>query len=177
MTVCPSCSSTNIIKKGKNRNKLEIIQRYKCKSCQKTFTLKPIKNKPYPINIILNAVSYYNQGYSLKISAETIKKQYKLNLSPQTIKNWLKELKDLTTFQRLRKKALKYNKPKDMIIKRTFHHNQQPYLYQYHNSKIHFLKKYPRLKSYLQEVKDNCPNHLFNNNERCHSTLNRLNGA
>lgn len=165
--ICSSCNSKNLVKRGKRKNKYQTIQQYYCKDCKKTFALKPIKNKTYPITIILNAISYYNQGYSLKVSAEAIKKQYKLNLSPQTIKNWLKEFKEITTFQRIRNKALKYNKPKDMIVKRTFHHNQQPYLYQYHNSKIHFLKIYRSLKDYLIKIKDNCPNHLFEDNERC----------
>lgn len=166
-TICPVCNSKEIIKKGKNKNKLETIQRYECKSCNKVFLLKPIKNKTYPIKIILNSISYYNLGHSLKTAAELINKQFNLNLSSQTINNWLKEFKNICTFQRIRNNAIKYNKPDNMLIRKNFYHDQQPYLYQYHNSKIHFLKNYPELKNYLIKIKDNCPNHLFNNNERC----------
>lgn len=173
-TICPNCSSKNIIKKGKNKNKLQTIQRYKCKQCSKLFTLNLIKHKTYPIKIILNAISYYNLGNSLKTSSEIINKQFKTALNPQTINNWLKEFKEICTFQRIRNKAIKYKK-NNMITRRTFHHNQQPYLYQYHNSKIHFLKNYPKLKNYLIKIKDNCPNHLFNNNTRCSKINLKLN--
>jgi len=164
---CIYCSSENIVKRGKRKNKYQIIQQYQCRDCRKTFSDNSIKNKTYDIKIILDSLNFYNQGYSLKISADTINKKYKTNISPQTIANWLRELKDLTTFQRIRSKALEYNKPKDMIIKKTFKHNQQPYLYQYHNSKIHFLKFYKNLKNYLLKIKDNRPNHLFENSKRC----------
>ena len=172
---CAYCNSENIVKRGKRKNKYTTLQQYYCKDCKKIFTFAPLKNKTYSIKAVLDSLSFYNQGYSLKMSAKTVNKKYKTSISPQTISNWLKEFKELTTFQRLRKKALEYNKPKDMVVRRKFHHNQQPYLYQYHNSKIHFLKKYIKLKSYLETIKDNCPNHLFENNKRCSETIINMN--
>jgi len=164
---CPNCNSEKIVKKGKQINKFQEFQKFQCKSCNKYFTNNNIKNKTYDIKIILDSLNFYNQGYSLNTSAETINKKHKISISPQSIRNWLKEFEELCSFSRIREKALEYNNPKDMIVKRNFYHNQQPYLYQYHNSKIHFLRKYPKLKNYLLEIKDNCPNHLFNTNNRC----------
>src|SRR3989344_2536012 len=109
---CPNCSSEKTVKKGKQRNKLKVFQRFQCNSCNKYFNDSITKNKTYDIKIILDSLNFYNQGYSFKISAETINKKYKLKISPQTIKNWLKEFSYLTTFQRIRKKALTYNRPK-----------------------------------------------------------------
>ena len=172
---CAYCSSENLVKRGKRKNKYQALQQYSCKNCKKTFALNSLKNKTYDIKIILDSLNFYNQGYSFKISSDAINKKYKLNISPQTINNWLKEFSYLATFQRIRKKALTYNKPKDMVVRKTFKHNQQPYLYQYHNSKIHFLKNYPKLKEYLIKVKDTCPNNLFENSERCSKTDLKLN--
>ena len=172
---CPNCSSEKTVKKGKQRNKLKVFQRFQCNSCNKYFNDSITKNKTYDIKIILDSLNFYNQGYSFKISAEAINKKYKISLTAQSIKNWLREFSHLATFQRIRKKALAYNAPKDMVVRKTFKHNQQPYLYQYHNSKIHFLKNYPKLKEYLTKIKDTCPNHLFENSERCSKTDLKLN--
>ena len=109
---CTYCKSENLVKRGKRKNKYQTLQQYSCKNCKKTFALNSLQNKTYDIKIILDSLNFYNQGYSFKISAETINKKYKLKISPQTIKNWLKEFSYLTTFQRIRKKALTYNRPK-----------------------------------------------------------------
>lgn len=62
---CPECSSNKIRKHGIKKNKQSTIQRYKCKDCKKTFTLKQeLKNKSYQTNIILSTISLYNSGNS-----------------------------------------------------------------------------------------------------------------
>ncbi|MBU2639451.1 MAG: hypothetical protein KKG75_01950 [Nanoarchaeota archaeon] len=67
---CIYCGSEGIIKKGKRKNKYKIFQQYHCKNCRKIFVLKPLKNKTYNVKIILDSLNFYNQGYSLKISAD-----------------------------------------------------------------------------------------------------------
>ena len=162
---CSNCNSKDIIKKGKRKNKNQTIQKYYCKNCKKFFANSLLKNKTYPPLVILKAISFYNQGYSFEKSKDAINKAFKLNLKASTIHKWLNEFKELTAYRRIRDQNLKYYKPKEIIVKKTFRHNEQPYKYQYHKAKINFLKYFSALKQYLIEVKDNCPNNLFENPE------------
>jgi len=164
---CIYCNNNSIIKKGMRKNRLEKLQKYLCKTCNKTFTFKKLKHKTYPANVILNAISYYNLGYSLDKTEDIINKRYKIKISAKTVHNWLNEFKDICTYKRIRDNNLKYNKPSNVIVKKTFRHREQPYKYQYHSSKIYFLKDFPYLKQYLINVKDNCPNNLFDAGKRC----------
>lgn len=62
---CPHCSSTTFVKKGVRVKKRETIQLYRCSSCYKVFTPRQTKGKQYPLDVMLDAVSIYNLGYSL----------------------------------------------------------------------------------------------------------------
>ena len=60
---CPECGSTRIIKKGRRKNKFGQIQRYKCKSCERGFSLRGLKGRVYPAKLIMEAVSLFNKDY------------------------------------------------------------------------------------------------------------------
>jgi len=170
---CPICSSKNIRKYGTKRAKLQNSQRYQCKDCNKIFTLKEGSNKTYPLNIILNAVSYYNLGYS---QAETIKLlANKFKPSQKTVSNWINEYKPICTYDKLRKKAIKLFKPKDIIFSSRLNH-QQVYNFQYHKAKLELLFKdklynnqfhntshfYDQIKQYLEKIPTKAfPHHIF----------------
>ena len=131
---CPGCSSTNTIKKGKKKNKLQILQRFFCKDCKKTFTLKQ-NNSTYPLQKILKAISVYNKGYTIKQTKQIIKTDATL----PTISNWLKEYKHICTFHNLRKQAKSLHSPDQIIEQHTFLHNNLPYIFQIHKAKLHLL--------------------------------------
>jgi len=166
MENCPHCNSDQTIKKGLRKNKLQKLQRHYCKNCKKFFIQNQTKNKTYPLKLILRAISFYNLGYSLEKTQKAIKNIYKITPTLKTIHNWLNELKDISTYSKIRNNNLKYHKPKDIIVKKTFRHNEQPYRYQYHNSKINFLKQVHSLKQYLIGIRDNCLNNLFQNSNK-----------
>jgi predicted RecB family nuclease len=65
---------------------------------------------------------------------------------------------------RLRNK-LKGTPIHNMIIKKRFIHHQQPFLFQYHNLKLEFVKKFPTLINYLRNV-HNIPKNIFENSNR-----------
>ena len=44
LSVCPACNGTNIIKRGIRKKKLEQVQIYFCKNCNKRFTSNMSKN-------------------------------------------------------------------------------------------------------------------------------------
>jgi transposase-like protein len=163
--LCIYCNSKNIIKKGKRNNKFQIFQKYFCKFCNKNFTLNNIKNKTYLPNIILNTISYYNLGNTLKNCSVYINKNYNLTISQQTINSWLKKFKEQIPYFRLRKQCKKLY-PKNIIFNKRLLH-QQLYLFQYHKAKLDLLtnEKYLRIKQYLQKIPTNqFTHHIFENN-------------
>ena len=164
-TACPSCSSTSTRKHGIQKNKLQSIQRYFCSSCKKAFTIQNAKNKTYPINIILNAVSGYNLGSTQTEIQSIISRKFKIKPSQKTISNWLNEYKTICAYSRLRKQTIKLYKPKSIISKQTLSHIQ-PYTFKYHKAKLDILtKENPKLtalKDYVEKItSDKFPHHIF----------------
>ena len=166
---CKSCSSNNIIKKGLRKKKLQSIQRYLCKDCSAIFTLQQIKNKTYPIELILKAVSTYNLGCSLKQTQENLEIKQKTKVPISTISSWINEYKHICTFSRLRLQAIKLYNPKSIIFKQTLHH-LQPYTFQYHKAKLNIsLKENPqfsKLREYIEKINSKeFPHHIFTYNK------------
>jgi len=71
----PHCGSHAISRKGVRKKKLEIVQIWRCASCKRTFTPGPqaLRNKTYPIRLVLKALTLYNLGYSLNETARRLK--------------------------------------------------------------------------------------------------------
>src|SRR3989338_3248344 len=59
---CPYCESKNFVKRGTRKNKHQIVQLYLCRNleCGKTFTAQDVKCKHFPLNIVIESMSYYN---------------------------------------------------------------------------------------------------------------------
>ncbi|MBW2966119.1 hypothetical protein KY342_03380 [Candidatus Woesearchaeota archaeon] len=154
---CLFCTNNLSIKKGIRKNKNRTIQKYQCKACKKYFTLQNNNqiSKTYNLSKILNTISNYNLGTSLRDNQNKIPKS--------TIHNWIKELKTDLPFNRLRTRI--ENIPKhNIIIKKRFIHHNQPFLYQYHNIKLNFAGKYKGLTKYLKHLY--LPKNIFNKSER-----------
>ncbi len=187
---CKYCSSKNVIKKGKRKNKFEEIQLFQCKSCKKRFTLKELKNKTYQPKIILNAISYYNLGNTQTQVSKLISQRYKVKPPQRTISEWINQYKNTCTYSKLRNKAKKLCTPKSIIFKKTLNHIQ-PYTFQFHKAKLYCLfhdikynnqftnisKFYEPIKNYLKEITTNkFPHHIFKQKHsfRNHRFLNLL---
>jgi transposase-like protein len=173
--LCPFCNSKSIVKTGKRKNKNQTIQRYKCKSCSRTFTNINLKNKTYPAKIILNAISYYNLGYNQNEVLKKISSKFKTKVPQRTISEWLKEYKNICTFNKLRPEATKLYSPKNIIFSKKFQHIQ-PYTFKYNKAKLYLLFHnklynnqfhnishfYEPLKNYLERIPTkNFPHHIF----------------
>jgi transposase-like protein len=153
----PKCPSCNIYakKKGVRKTKERIIQRYYCNLCKKSFTNQPSfqKSKTYPLKTILESISNYNLGQSLRAITKT-------NQIPKsTIHNWINHLKKDLPFNRLRN-----NIKQNPIVKQQFIHHKQPFLYQYHILKLEFVQKFPSLIQYLKDLPTSLPS--FDNTQR-----------
>lgn len=160
---CPKCSSKFIVKKGIRKNKLQVLQQFQCKDCKYIFTINKSKNTTYPITIILKAISTYNLGYTLQQTKEKLSTEATL----PAISSWLNQYKQICTFARLRKQAIKLYKPKNIIFKKPLQH-QQVYLFQIHKAKLELLfnedqnKKFLPIKNYLNKIPtENFPHHIF----------------
>lgn len=174
---CPYCASKNIKKHGAQKKKLQTLQRYFCKNCKKTFTLKEQgKNKTYPINIILNAVSSYNLGYPQSEIINSISKKFKTKPSQKTISNWINEFKNILPYSKIREQCKKLESPETIIETHEFLHNNLNYKFQLHKAKLYHLfhnikynnqftnlsKFYEPLKAYLQKIPTKkFPHHIF----------------
>ena len=166
---CPYCGSKNIVKTGKRKNKNQIVQRYKCNPCGKTFISSNLKNKTYPAKIILNAISCYNLGHSQNKVSNLISSKFKLNVPQRTISQWINEYKSICTFHRLRKRAIKLCNPKTIIQKQTLNHIQ-PYIFKCHKAKLDILikenRQFSAIKNYIEKINSKqFPHHIFTYNK------------
>lgn len=151
---CPSCNGQSV-KNGNREIKKRYYQRYKCKSCNKSFTFQSAyqRNKTYPLRTIIKEISNYNLGKPLR----------KLSVPKSTIHNWLRNIN--LPMNRLRTKLI--NQPiHKTIIKHRFVHHKQPFLYQYHKLKLDFAKKFPTLISYLKTIPTELPKDIFQSSKR-----------
>src|ERR1700682_1005695 len=102
---CPHCGGRNLTRRGTRKKKLEIVQLWRCTSCKRVFTPGPtaLRNKTYPLRMILSALTDYDLGYTLEETAARLKKKTNHNVSPSTISSLLDEYKQHCSYRRLRR--------------------------------------------------------------------------
>ena len=166
MPSCPQCGCTRTVKKGKRRNRLQVLQVFQCAECLHRFTAGDAgKNKTYPLTTILEAVSLFNSGHSLSETQQLIRRRFHLNVPERTISSWLAEHRPLSTYARLRGEA-RTTDPRDLIRTYVLEH-QQVYRFQVHLAKLDLLAESFRpaglegLKSYFASIGPNFPHRLF----------------
>ena len=142
---CPYCGSHAITRKGVRKKKLEVVQLWRCASCKRLFTPGPaaLRNKTYPIRLVLQALTLYNLGYSLGETAKRLKSKAGRAVSPTTIATWIGAHKEQTTFRRLRAEAKTIYPPTQTIRSIKLYH-RQVYAFAYHRSKLTLLRRNPQ---------------------------------
>jgi len=162
---CEGCGSKDVIKKGRSKAKFQSKQVYKCKDCGKRFVSG--LGKSYPSKIIMDSITAYNLGNDLNETSKIIKKKYKIKVPEKTIYSWVKEFDKVCSYFRIRKKALKLFKPKDIIFQKIFRHLQL-YKFRFHKAKLEFFADgyFRGLKNYLSDISENCPSELFKDSNR-----------
>ena len=171
LTHCPYCQSTQVVKKGKRKKKMEEVQIYYCHLCQKKFTSQISKGKTYPLRIILETVTLYNRLVPLKEITQKIKERYGIKLSEQTILNWLKDYRNYLPFLRMRDFVAKKYVPKEIIEEVHLMHDQI-YDFKYHRAKTDSILqddfkhyKLRQIQEFLELVALECPHHVFRESE------------
>ncbi len=164
-TVCPYCNSDNFVKRGTRQKKHEAVQLYLCRNaeCGRTFTAERVKGKRFPLQVILEGISYYNLGLTLEQTCHILEEKFgndgkmknatakstsgigapnsqgsTLNAflapTPATLASWVEEYKPLCRFERMRPYAIKLFPPQKMIEVTTMAHRQL-YRFRYHRAK------------------------------------------
>jgi hypothetical protein len=74
-------------RKGTRRKKIEIVELWRCASCKRVFTPTPaaLRNKTYPLRVVLDAITLYDLGYSLEATADNIRARYGHRVGRSTI--------------------------------------------------------------------------------------------
>src|SRR5471030_2118294 len=92
---CPHCGSRVLTRRGTRKKKLEIVQLWRCSSCKRVFTPGPaaLRNRTYPLRVILAALTDYYIGYTLEETAARLKRKTNRSGAPSTIATWLQDYK------------------------------------------------------------------------------------
>lgn len=136
---CSHCGSEDFVKRGTRRKKRETVQLYLCRSCCRTFTPFSTKGKHYPLQWILEALSYYNLGFSLEQTCKIVKeKSGELEIQPSTLNNWVQEFSPLCAYSRMRPYGMKMHSPYEIVEAATLAHRQL-YRFRFHRAKIRLI--------------------------------------
>lgn len=174
-TFCPYCNSSDFVKRGVRQKKHEVVQLYLCRAdnCGRTFTAERVKGKRFPLNVILEGISYYNLGLSLEQTCEFLGKKFPEVAPPipATLASWVEEYKPICRFERMRPYAIKLFPPAQMIEVVSMAHRQL-YRFRYHRAKTllsleeYKNRRFDRLKEYLENISSETPHQYFQDGER-----------
>jgi hypothetical protein len=128
---CIYCDGTRITREGKRYKKLETVQLWYCHDCDRVFTPQVAHGKRIPLKVILESLCLYYRGETCRRVAHRIKERFGLSVSPRTLSQWLAEYRALTTYARLRSRALMLFTPHTLIRSPRLHH-KQVYTYRLH---------------------------------------------
>ena len=155
------------------QKKIEIVQLWRCASCKRVFTPAPaaLRNKTYPLRIVLDAITLYDLGHSLTETAGKLKTRFGRTIARATIAAWLDANRSLMTYQRLRASGRQLFPPTQTIRAIKLYH-RQVYKFQYHRSKLDLLRqgrehrRFARVADFLELIPLQCPHELFRDSER-----------
>ena len=170
---CPHCGSAHVAKKGTRKKKIEVVQLWRCASCKRVFTPAPapLRNKTYPLKIVIDAITTYDLGYTLDKTTERVRSRYGHQIGRSTIAAWLAEHRALMTYGRLRAAGRRLYPPTQAIRSIKLYH-RQIYKFEYHRPKLAFLREsrehrqFAPVADFLDRVPIECPYDLFRESER-----------
>lgn len=163
---CIFCDGKSIRREGKRRKKLELVQLWYCRACDRTFSPQIAKGKTYPLKVILEALQLYYRGETRAQTSTQIQERFGIRIPARTLSTWLAEFRNLTTYARLRDDVLRAFPPRRVIRWVRLHH-QQVYHYGIHRGKIASLlgarehERFQPLGEFLDAMAQSCPHGLF----------------
>jgi transposase-like protein len=165
--VCPHCGGHAFTRRGTRKKKFEIVQLWRCASCKRMFTPAPaLRNKTYPLRVIIEALSTYSLGYSHEETLRRMKVRTGRKIADSTLSSWLAEHHDLLSYHRLRDAGRKRFLPEQTVRAVKLYH-RQVYRYAYHQPKLEFVResgehrRFAAVMDFLESVPAICPHDLF----------------
>jgi transposase-like protein len=95
---CIFCNGTEITREGKRYKKLEAVQLWYCRTCDRVFTPQRARGKTYPLKIILESLMFYYRGETRVRTAQRVKERFGIVVPSRTLSAWLSEYRELTTY-------------------------------------------------------------------------------
>ena len=164
---CAYCSSTDVVKRGTRKKKLEVVQLYLCRDCKRTFTDQSVKGKHFPMKVVIEGMSYHNLGFTLEDSCRLLSQKFGVNPGAATLGGWVTQYSGLCRYCRLRPYATKMCKPAETVQVVTMAHRQL-YRFRYHRPKLKLMineqyknRKFEPLMDYLDGVSTETPHQYF----------------
>ena len=164
---CPYCQSKDFVKRGVRKKKKETVQLFLCRSCRRTFTQFPVKGKSYSLPVIIDAISYYNIGFSFEQVSKVLKEKNGVEIQPSSVFDWYEQYKEMCAYARMRPFAVKEFSPYNVIETATLAHRQL-YRFRFHRAKAKLIIKetfrHYHLKpmaEFLELVPSECPHQYF----------------
>jgi hypothetical protein len=168
---CIFCRGTAITREGKRYKKLETVQLWYCRACDRVFTPQTAKGKTYPLKVILESLCLYYRGETRARVSKRIKERFGVTVPPRTLSTWLSEYRDITTYARLRDQCVTTFRPHQLIRSVRLHH-QQVYQYRVHQGKLFSIlntsehRPLHPIGDFLTKMAASCPHHLFQSDAR-----------
>lgn len=91
---CIYCQGTKIRRKGMRRKKLETVQLWYCRECNRTFTPQRAKGRTYPLKVILEALMLYYRGETREHTSKRIGERFGIAVPARTLSTWLAEYRE-----------------------------------------------------------------------------------
>jgi transposase-like protein len=174
---CPRCKSPRITRRGRRETRFGFRQLFYCRDCRREFTDSKLLYKTYGPKVISSAICHYNLGNTLKESVKLTNKRYKVRLSTSSVSHWLAEFGDVCTYRKLRpavvkgyQKEKRDKKVKEILVSKTFLHNDLAYNFKYHRPKLEMLCKdngFSSLIEYVKRFEKGCPSFFDEIENRC----------
>lgn len=144
------------------------MQLWRCASCKRLFTLAPaaLRNKTYPLRVIIEALTTYSLGYSHSETLRRMKTKAGGAISDSTLSAWIAEHDDLLTYRRLRDAGRRRFPPAQTIRAVKLYH-RQVYRYAFHRPKLEMLResgehtRFSPVVNFLEAIPLLCPHDLF----------------
>jgi transposase-like protein len=170
--VCPHCGGRAFTRRGTRKKKFEIVQLWRCASCKRVFTPAPaaLRNKSYPLRVIIEALTTYSLGYSHEETARHVKAKTGRAISDSTLSAWIAEHDNLLSYRRLRDDGRRRFPPEQAIRSVKLYH-RQVYRYAFHRPKLEMLRessehaRFAAVANFLEAIPLVCPHNLFRMDE------------
>ncbi len=132
------------------------------------FTPAPaaLRNKTYPLRIIIDALTTYSLGYSHEETIKRIKAKTGRAISDSTLSAWIAEHEQLLSYRRLRDAGRRRFPPEQTLRSIKLYH-RQVYRYAFHRPKLELLResdehrRFAPLANFLEAIPLICPHALF----------------